>query len=599
MIGQLVERARAEGITLTGEGGLLQQLTKTVIESALEGEMTDHLGYDKHDPAGAGSGNSRNGHGSKTVTTETGPVQIEVPRDRAGTFEPKLVRKRQRRMGGVDEMVLSLSARGLTHGEISAHLAEVYGASVSKQTISTITDSVIEGMHEWQNRPLDPVYPVIFIDAVHVKIRDGHVANRPIYVVMAVTVEGTREILGLWAGDGGEGAKYPAIVRLWENAWAEFVPFLQFDVEIRRIVCTTNAIESVNARIRKAVRARGHFPTEQAALKCVYLAIMSLDPSGTGAKRWTRRPSTGQTPAWLHLAHQALDTTTPGGRLVFHVFAALKEFIPELSVQGTVKSGSVRGHPDVARLRAETVCSDRRGGTHLPMNAKTTTRHDSARPFRQRASRGGPQVALGVAAAVLAVGATACGGDPSGTDGSSSPAATEDGATAAQPSHSAGTAQQDSAEPGASGGGGALNAAGSQDEASRCTAKALKPAVAAAEPAAGNVYYDLKLTNGGQETCVLKGFPGVSLIQRDGAVIGEPADREGDRGDAVTLKPGQAAHADLHTVNKGVSDAGCWDRPDLLKIYPPGSRDALTLRTDEVRVCGDTFTVTGLTASSG
>ncbi|EST28291.1 hypothetical protein N566_08230 [Streptomycetaceae bacterium MP113-05] len=208
LIGQLVERARAEGITLTGEGGLLQQLTKTVIESALEGEMTDHLGYDKHDPAGAGSGNSRNGHGSKTVTTETGPVQIEVPRDRAGTFEPKLVRKRQRHMGGVNEMVLSLSARGLTHGEISAHLAEVYGASVSKQTISTITDSVIEGMHEWQNRPLDPVYPVIFIDAVHVKIRDGHVANRPIYVVMAVTVEGTREILGLWAGDGGEGAKY-------------------------------------------------------------------------------------------------------------------------------------------------------------------------------------------------------------------------------------------------------------------------------------------------------------------------------------------------------------------------------------------------------
>ncbi|MDJ0386469.1 IS256 family transposase, partial [Streptomyces sp. G-G2] len=292
-------------------------------------------------------------------------------------------KKRQRRLTGVDEMVLSLSARGLTHGEISAHLAEVYGAEVSKTTISTITDKVIDGMNEWQNRPLDSVYPVLFIDCVHVKLRDGKVANRPVYVVLAVTVEGTREILGLWAGDGGEdakywlqvpteiknrgtenvcmvvcdglkglpdaigavwpqaitqtcvvhllrasfryaarqdwdkiskvlkpvytastedaarerflefqeewGQKYPAIVRLWENAWAEFVPFLQFDTEIRRIVCTTNAIESVNARIRKAVRARGHFPNEQAAIKCVYMAIMSLDPTGQGRKRWTQR----------------------------------------------------------------------------------------------------------------------------------------------------------------------------------------------------------------------------------------------------------------------------------------------------------------------
>ncbi|MEV6212321.1 IS256 family transposase, partial [Kitasatospora sp. NPDC051914] len=336
LIGQLVDRARASGLQLTGAGGLLQQLTKKLLESALEGEMTDHLGYEKHDPAGAGSGNSRNGVRSKTVLTEVGPVQIDVPRDREGSFEPQLVRKRQRRLSGVDEMVLSLSARGLTHGEISAHLADVYGAEVSRQTISTITDQVIEGMAEWQNRPLDPVYPVVFIDCVHVKLRDGQVANRPIYVALAVTVEGTREILGLWAGDGGEGAKYwlhvlteiknrgvadvcmvvcdglkglpdaiaavwpqavtqtcivhlirasfryaarqdwdkiskalkpvytaptedaalerfvefseawgrkyPAIVRLWENAWAEFVPFLSFDVEVRRVICTTNAI---------------------------------------------------------------------------------------------------------------------------------------------------------------------------------------------------------------------------------------------------------------------------------------------------------------------------------------------------------------------
>ncbi|MEU2631499.1 IS256 family transposase, partial [Kitasatospora sp. NPDC007106] len=320
---------------------------------------------------------------SKTVVTDVGPVEVDVPRDREGSFEPQIVRKRQRRLTGVDDMVLSLSARGLTHGEISAHLAEVYGASVSKQTISTITDKVIDGMAEWQNRPLDPVYPVIFTDCIHVKIRDGQVANRPIYVALAVTVEGTREILGLWAGDGGEGAKYwlqvlteiknrgvsdvcmvvcdglkglpdaietvwplaitqtcvvhlmrasfryaarqdwdkiskalkpvytaptakaaedrflefqeawgekyPAIVKMWSDAWAEFVPFLQFDTEIRRVVCTTNAIESVNARIRKAVRARGHFPNEQAALKCVYMAVMALDPTGAGRKRWTTR----------------------------------------------------------------------------------------------------------------------------------------------------------------------------------------------------------------------------------------------------------------------------------------------------------------------
>jgi transposase-like protein len=301
------------------------------------------------------------------------------------------VAKRKRRLSGVDELVISLSAKGLTTGEVAAHLAEVYGADVSRQTISTITDKVIEGMAEWQNRPLDPVYPVIFIDAINVKIRDGKVANRPIYVALAVTSEGRRDILGLWAGEapsvtgapGGEGAKYwlhvlteiknrgvgdvlmvvcdgltglpdaisavwpatitqtcvvhllrnsfryagrqhyeaiaralrpvytapteaaamerflefcqtwgeryPAIVRLWENAWSEFVPFLSFDVEIRKIICTTNAIESVNSRIRRAVKARGHFPNEQAALKCVYMAIMSLDPTGTGQRRWTMR----------------------------------------------------------------------------------------------------------------------------------------------------------------------------------------------------------------------------------------------------------------------------------------------------------------------
>ncbi|MFD3330911.1 IS256 family transposase, partial [Streptomyces sp. NPDC058701] len=208
LIDELVGRAQAEGLQLTGEGGLLQQLTKRLLESALEGEITDHLGYDKHDPAGKNGGNSRNGTRAKTVLTEVGPVEIAVPRDRGGSFEPKIVKKRQKRLSGVDEMVISLAAKGLTTGEVQAHLAEVYNVEVSRQTISTITDKVLEGMAEWQNRPLDAVYPVIFIDAIHVKVRDGAVANRPIYVALAVTADGRRDILGLWAGDGGEGAKH-------------------------------------------------------------------------------------------------------------------------------------------------------------------------------------------------------------------------------------------------------------------------------------------------------------------------------------------------------------------------------------------------------
>jgi len=171
LLRELTERARAGGLKLTGEGGLLGKLTKMVVEGALEGELDDHLGYGKHDPAGRDGGNSRNGHRAKTVLTEAGPVELSVPRDRDSSFEPKIVAKRQRRLTGVEEIVISLSAKGLTHGEIAAHLAEVYGAEVSKQTITTITDRVMEGMAEWQSRPLDPVYAVLFIDAINVKIR--------------------------------------------------------------------------------------------------------------------------------------------------------------------------------------------------------------------------------------------------------------------------------------------------------------------------------------------------------------------------------------------------------------------------------------------
>jgi putative transposase len=380
---ELVERAKTEGVDLVGPGGLLTGLTKTVLETALEAELTEHLGYDKHDPAGRGSGNSRNGSRGKTVLTELGPVEVDVPRDRGGTFEPVIVKKGQRRLDGIDQIVLSLTARGLTTGEVSAHFAEVYGATVSKDTISRITDRVLEEMTDWLHRPLDRVYPVVFVDAIVVKIRDGQVVNRPIYVAVGVTVAGERDILGLWAGDGGEGAKYwlqvlteirnrgvedvcilvcdglkglpdsvgavwpltivqtcvihllrntfryagrqdwekiakdlrpvytaptetaaaarleefadtwgaryPAIVRLWRGSWAEFVPFLAYDVEIRKVICSTNAIESLNARYRRAVRARGHFPNEQAAIKCLYLATRSFDPTGRGRARWIIR----------------------------------------------------------------------------------------------------------------------------------------------------------------------------------------------------------------------------------------------------------------------------------------------------------------------
>jgi putative transposase len=380
-----VRVARVQGLSLTGPDGLLKQFTKSVLETALNEEMTEHLGHEKHQAAeDRDSTNIRNGTRAKTVLTEaTGHVQIDVPRDRDGTFDPQIVKKRQRRLTGVDEIVLSLYAKGLTSGEISAHFAEIYGASVSKETVSRITDKVLEEMSEWASRPLNGVYAAIFIDAIVVKVRDGQVGNRPIYAAIGVSLAGEKDVLGLWAGTGGEGAKfwlsvltdlknrgvadvfflvcdglkglpevvstvwpltttqtciihlirntfrlaskrdwdrlkrdvkqiytapteaaaraalddlteawagrYPAIIRLWTSAWAEFIPFLDYDVEIRAVICSTNAIESLNARYRRAVKARGHFPTEQAAMKCLYLVTRSLDPTGKGQTRWTVR----------------------------------------------------------------------------------------------------------------------------------------------------------------------------------------------------------------------------------------------------------------------------------------------------------------------
>src|SRR2546430_14628873 len=189
LVSRLAGQARAQGVQLLGRGGVLQQLTKRFLEAALEAEMDEHLGYDKHDPAGRNGGNSRNGKRAKTLLTEVGPVDVAVPRDREGTFTPAIVPKRSRRLGGVEDLVISLSAKGLTHGEICAHLAEVYGAEVSKDRITAITDRVMDTLGEWQNRPLDAVYPVVFIDAIHVKIR----------VLALILWRGDRMLIGLFA----------------------------------------------------------------------------------------------------------------------------------------------------------------------------------------------------------------------------------------------------------------------------------------------------------------------------------------------------------------------------------------------------------------
>ena len=385
---QLVEQARASGVELTGPGGLLSGLTKQVLETALQVEMSDHLGYDRHDPVGRGSGNSRNGSTTKTVRTDIGDVELAVPRDRAGTFNPAVIPKHSRRLSGFDDAVLSLYAKGMTTGDIANHLADIYGTEVSRDLVSRVTDAVLEQMGEWQNRPLDPIYPVLLIDAIVLKVRDGAVANRPVYVAVGISVDGIRDVLGLWMGpSGGEGAKqwmnmltelrnrgigdacivccdglkglpdaigavwpaatvqtcvvhlvrnslryaskadwskitaslrviytaptvdaaearfgdfaqtwrakYPAMVAMWERAWGEFIPFLAFPVEIRKLIYTTNGIESLNARFRQAVRRRGHFPNEQAALKVLYLTVRKRRPN--------RSNPTGQINGWKQI----------------------------------------------------------------------------------------------------------------------------------------------------------------------------------------------------------------------------------------------------------------------------------------------------------
>jgi putative transposase len=365
---------------LFGAGGLLQQLKGALMERLLEAEMSEHLGYEAYAREGHGSGNSRNGHTPKTVTTESGPVDLRVPRDRAGTFEPQLVPKHVRRLEGFDEHVLSLYARGMPMREIQEHLRHLYGTDVSPELISRVTDAVLEHMREWQARPLEAVYPVLYIDALYASVRDGGaVSKKAIYVALGVTVAGERDVLGLWiepnegartwlsiltelknrgvqdvlfvcsdglsglsqaigtafpratvqtcivhmiraslryiadrdrkhvvaalrevysaqseaaAGHAFEafeqrwGAKYPPVVRLWRSRWDEVVPFLAYPPEVRRILYTTNSIESLNAQLRRVLRPKGQFPNDDAVLKILFLALQRAKPRWKPAPAW-------------------------------------------------------------------------------------------------------------------------------------------------------------------------------------------------------------------------------------------------------------------------------------------------------------------------
>lgn len=197
---QLLAKAEAEGVELLGQNGLLSQVTKAVLERALGEELTEHLGYDKHDPGGRGSGNSRNGATGKTLLTEAGAVDLEVPRDRNGTFDPKIVRKGQSRLDGFNDRIIALYACGMTTRDIQAHLREIYDVDVSPDLISRVTDSVLDELTAWQSRPLDSVFPVVFIDAIYVTIRDGVVANRPVYLAIGVDCDGVKQVLGMWVG---------------------------------------------------------------------------------------------------------------------------------------------------------------------------------------------------------------------------------------------------------------------------------------------------------------------------------------------------------------------------------------------------------------
>lgn len=360
---------------LLGEDGLLQQLTKALVERALQGEMAHHLGYEKHAPEGRNSGNSRNGKSSKTLKGKRGQIEIDVPRDRNSEFEPQFVKKGQTRFDGLDDKIISLYSRGMTTREIQGHLQEIYGVEVSPSLISTVTDAVVEEVREWQGRPLDAVYPILYLDAIQVKVRtQGRVISKAIYLAFGVNSSGIKEVLGMWAAES-EGAKfwmqvvtelknrgvqdvfiacvdglkgfpeaveavfprtqvqlclvhlvrhslsyvshknrkdvaadlkevynaatieeaerrledfadkwgekYPVIARSWRANWARVTPMFGYPEEVRRVIYTTNTIESLNMTLRKVIKNRPLFPSDEAVFKLLYLALRNI------SQRWT------------------------------------------------------------------------------------------------------------------------------------------------------------------------------------------------------------------------------------------------------------------------------------------------------------------------
>src|SRR5437764_4156631 len=360
---------------LIGENGLLKQLTKRLLERAMSAEMTEHVGYEKHDPAGNNSGNSRNGKSGKTLKGSFGRMPLEVPRDRNVTFEPQIIEKHQTRFTGFDDNIISLYARGLTTREIQEHLEEIYHVEVSPALISNVTEEVIDEVRAWQNRQLEAVYPIMYLDAIQFKVRDGgHIKNKAVYLAIGIKLDGLKEVLGLWIAqtegakfwlqvvtelknrgvtdifiacvDGLKGfpeaietvfpktevqlcivhlvrhslnylgwkqrkevatdlkaiytaateaeaeqrlsefaakwdAKFPTIAKSWRANWPRVIPFFAHPPEIRKVIYTTNAIESLNMSLRKVTKARGSFPNDEAAFKLLFLALRNI------AKKWT------------------------------------------------------------------------------------------------------------------------------------------------------------------------------------------------------------------------------------------------------------------------------------------------------------------------
>jgi putative transposase len=364
---------------IIGENGLLKRLVKAVLERAMNAELTHHLGYEKHDPAGYNSGDSRNGTSSKTVKGDFGELKIEVPRDRMGTFEPQILPKHQSRFTGFDEKIISMYARGMSTRDIEGHLKEMYGVEVSPGLISQVTDAVHEDVKIWQNRALEPIYGIVYLDALYVRMRhEGRVENRAVYVALGVNLEGKKEVLGLWSSanegakfwlsvltelknrgvkdmlivcvDGLKGfpqaieavfpqaevqlcivhllraslnyvpwkerrevaaalkpvyraataeeaainletfittwGKYKAIGKLWKENWERVIPFFAFPEEVRKVIYTTNAVEALNRGLRKIIKTRGSFPSEEAAMKLLYLALQNHSKKWEAVQSW-------------------------------------------------------------------------------------------------------------------------------------------------------------------------------------------------------------------------------------------------------------------------------------------------------------------------